>query len=205
MDEDEFSSSSRKRKPAPAPTRRSGRAAAIKQSSNKDASAADSWKNWRGERRSTRLGAPPETQLGEDRAMKRARTEDSIASGSSADGSLPSNNGVTNGVKVKKSGAAALKPTEVAVEQIAGKKKSKFWVYAVEPAPGEDMDVDVSTNGTEASNGSLLPNDTKSNKDAMSEVPSEDVRPPSSPRPGGAESEDLSTRDSLSPSPMDTA
>jgi hypothetical protein len=34
---------------------------------------------------------------------------------------------------VKTSGAAALKPTEVAMEQIAGRKKSKFWVYAVEP------------------------------------------------------------------------
>ena len=208
MEEDEFSSGSRKRKSAPAPTRRSGRAAAIKQSSNKDASAGDSWRIWRGERRSTRLGAPPETQLDDDRAMKRARREDSIASGTSADGSQPSNNGVTNGVKVKKSGAAALKPTEVAVEQIAGKKKSKFWVYAVEPAPGEDMDIDVSTNGNEASNGSLLPNDGKSHKDTMKEALSEDIHLPSSPRPditGGAESEDPSTRGSLSPSPMDTA
>lgn len=41
--------------------------------------------------------------------------------------------GVANGVRVKTSGAAALKPTEIALEQIAGKKRSKFWVYAVEP------------------------------------------------------------------------
>jgi hypothetical protein len=34
---------------------------------------------------------------------------------------------------VKHSGAAAVKPTEVAIEQIAGRKKSRFWYYAVEP------------------------------------------------------------------------
>lgn len=48
----------------------------------------------------------------------------------------PSNGNVTNGLKINISGAAALKPTEIALEQIAGKKRSKFWVYAVEPIPG---------------------------------------------------------------------
>lgn len=37
---------------------------------------------------------------------------------------------------MKTSGAAAVKPTEVVVEQVAGKKKSKFWYYAVEPTNG---------------------------------------------------------------------
>lgn len=207
MEEDEFSSNSRKRKSAPAPTRRSGRAAAIKQSSKRDVSPADSWKNWRGERRSTRLGAPSETQLDDDRDFKRSRTTDSVASGTSAEGPQPASNGVVNGVKVKKSGAAALKATEVAVEQIAGKKKSKFWVYAVEPVPGELMDVDASTNGNGVVDGSLLSNGDKPDVDAKSDAHSVDM-PPSSPRTGiahGAESEDPSLRGSMSPAPMDIA
>lgn len=44
--------------------------------------------------------------------------------------------GAANGLKIKISSAAALKPTEIAMEQVAGKKRSKFWVYAVEPIPG---------------------------------------------------------------------
>jgi hypothetical protein len=36
-------------------------------------------------------------------------------------------------VPAKPSGAAAIKPTEVAIEQVAGRKKSRFWYYAVEP------------------------------------------------------------------------
>ena len=89
---------------------------------------------WRGERRSTRLGGP-DVSLDVEPARKRARTEESIDSVQSTEG--PSSNyGKTNGVRVKTSGAAALKPTEIAMEQIAGKKKSKFWVYAVEPIPG---------------------------------------------------------------------
>jgi len=89
---------------------------------------------WRGERRSTRLGGP-DVSLDVQPARKRARTEESIDSAHSTEG--PSSiHGKTNGVKVKASGAAALKPTEIAMEQIAGKKRSKFWVYAVEPIPG---------------------------------------------------------------------
>jgi hypothetical protein len=37
-------------------------------------------------------------------------------------------------VKHSRAGAAAIKPTEVALEQITGRKKSRFWYYAVEPA-----------------------------------------------------------------------
>jgi hypothetical protein len=36
-------------------------------------------------------------------------------------------------LKINLPGAAAVKPTEVAMEQVAGKKKSRFWFYAVEP------------------------------------------------------------------------
>lgn len=44
--------------------------------------------------------------------------------------------GDSSGLKLKIRGAAAVKPTEVAMDQIAGRKRSKFWFYAVEPAPG---------------------------------------------------------------------
>lgn len=46
-------------------------------------------------------------------------------------GPLTNGNGSNNKLHIK--GAAAIKPTETVVEAIAGKKKSKFWVYAVEP------------------------------------------------------------------------
>lgn len=89
---------------------------------------------WRGERRSTRLSGGDAFPDVEPR-RKRARTEESTASAPSTDGAPSDSQGLTNGIRVKTSGAAALKPTEIAMEQIAGKKKSKFWVYAVEPIP----------------------------------------------------------------------
>jgi len=45
----------------------------------------------------------------------------------------PDNSPVEKPLPVKHSGAAAIKPTEVAMEQIGGRKKSRFWYYAVEP------------------------------------------------------------------------
>lgn len=96
------------------------------------------WGQWRGERRSTRLGAPPDTQLDPEPRTKRARTEDSTMSTGSVDAPSTTSHGAKNGLKLKASGAAALKPNEVAMEQIAGKKRSKFWVYAVEPIPGAE-------------------------------------------------------------------
>lgn len=128
-DEDRRRVSSRKRQ-APAATRRSGRTAT---KATRSQSPGEPWQNWRGERRSTRLGAPPETQFEGDRPSKRARTEDSAVSTDDSMGG-PSATSI-NGAKVKGSGAAALKPTEMAVDNLPGKKKSKFWVYAVEPIP----------------------------------------------------------------------
>jgi hypothetical protein len=63
--------------------------------------------------------------------------------------------GTGNGLKIKISGAAALKPTEIAMEQVAGKKKSKFWVYAVEPIPGTTQPPPGATEGStnDATNG----------------------------------------------------
>ena len=113
---------------------------------------------WRGERRSTRLGANTDMQLDQP-PPKRARTVDSTSSGELQ----PSTSSAKNTLKIKVSGAAAIKPTETAVEAIAGKKKSKFWFYAVEPisgppvAPAEPAlasvgDVDM-TNGHDGRNG----------------------------------------------------
>ena len=79
-----------------------------------------------------------------------------------------------NGIKVKRSGAAALKPTEVAVEQIAGRKKSKFWVYAIEPIPGDTaMDIDHSSNEADIGDGTKPELDT-TNGNLPFESPSED-------------------------------
>lgn len=106
--------------------------------------------SWRGERRSARLGFQDPFEV--ERPPKRARTEESTTSVGSADASSTASvhlNGTSNGktagkVKLKATGAAALKPNEIAMEQIAGKKKSKFWVYAVEPAGGPEPETGVS-------------------------------------------------------------
>ncbi|KIO08612.1 hypothetical protein M404DRAFT_366444 [Pisolithus tinctorius Marx 270] len=87
---------------------------------------------WRGERRSTRLGTSEDMQL--DRPPKRARTEESGSSpGSAAAGNILAPSTTNGSSKPKTDGAAAVKPTEIAVEQVGGKKKSKYWFYAVEP------------------------------------------------------------------------
>ncbi|KAF9459832.1 hypothetical protein BDZ94DRAFT_1224190 [Collybia nuda] len=127
--------------PAVVGQRRSSRAATKLNTNGKRESSSESWSHWRGERRSSRLGAPAEVQLDVEPPLKRARTEESTISTQSSDhATTGTTNGKTqsnsNGLKIKISGAAALKPTEIALEQIAGKKRSKFWVYAVEPIPG---------------------------------------------------------------------
>lgn len=113
--------------------RRSTRTSTINANGKREGSS-DSWL-WRSERRSSRL-AGGEPLLDVEPPHKRARTEESTTSTHSNDLVPLDNNGASNGVRVKSVGAAALKPTEIALEQIAGKKRSKFWVYAVEPIPG---------------------------------------------------------------------
>jgi hypothetical protein len=131
--------------------RTSGRRSARNASGS--ANGTDTWSLWRGERRSSRLGAPPEVQL-DDFPRKRARTEESTASISSADfGHDRYSSGTPLGETssagaAKKHGAASVKPTEIAMEQVGGKKKSKFWFYAVEPIHGQ---VAMSTNGASSS------------------------------------------------------
>lgn len=121
-------------------TRRSARtSAAANTKSNGKRPAADDWSQWKGERRSTRLGAPDTTQDVHDApVVKRARTEESSVSAHSDTAPLTTSQ--------SKKSAAALKPTEFALDQVAGKKRSKFWFYAVEPVAG------APTNGA-ATNG----------------------------------------------------
>ncbi|KAI9444850.1 hypothetical protein H4582DRAFT_1911687 [Lactarius indigo] len=92
-----------------------------------------------GRRRSTRTAAPeiePWTQWRGERShqSKRARTEDtlSVRSGvSDVAMDSPVDLPAEKPLEVRHSGAAAVKPSEVAIEQIAGRKKSRFWYYAV--------------------------------------------------------------------------
>jgi len=121
--------------------RRSTRTAAVSSTAKRSAADTDPLTQWRGERRSARLGAPQEVQLDELQS-KRARTEDtlSVKSGISdmaidSPVDLPVAP-VEKPLEMKHSGAAAIKPTEVAMEQIGGRKKSRFWYYAVEPVSG---------------------------------------------------------------------
>ena len=127
-------------------------------------SSSDSWL-WRSERRSSRLaGGEPLQDI--EPPHKRARTEESTTSAHSNDPVPPGNHGVSNGVRVKTVGAAALKPTEIALEQIAGKKRSKFWVYAVEPIPGAPPSEPSVTNeeGLSDVNGHVTNNGNKSSR-----------------------------------------
>ncbi|TBU34737.1 hypothetical protein BD311DRAFT_784317 [Dichomitus squalens] len=116
-------------------TSRRGAASTRRSTRTNGARAQDDWSEWRGERRSSRLGGPVDMQLDEP-PPKRARTDDSAVSGTSGDAPPPTNGKAGNGLRIKINGAAAIKPTETAVEAVAGKKKSKFWYYAVEPVPG---------------------------------------------------------------------
>ncbi|TFY80030.1 hypothetical protein EWM64_g3985 [Hericium alpestre] len=127
--------------------RRSTRAAVVN-GNGKRASAPDPWTQWRGERRSTRLGAPLDTQI-DDPPPKRARTEDSMLSANSEE--HQSSGSGQAALKVKQTGAAAVRPTEIAMEQVGKRKKSKFWYYAVEPIPGSSAPaLPVPSNGTTA-------------------------------------------------------
>jgi hypothetical protein len=161
----------------------------------------DTWSHWRGERRSSRLGAPPEVQL-DDFPRKRARTEESTGSISSADfghdrysSGTPA--GETSGARSTKiHGAASVKPTEIAMEQVGSKKKSKFWFYAVEPIPEHAGQAATSTtNGASSemddhpTNGHVRP-------------PDKEGQSPGDSASGIDMDVDRSLEGSLSPAPM---
>jgi hypothetical protein len=102
--------------------------------------------------------------------------------------------------KTKGNGAAAVKPTEIAVEQLGGKKKSKFWFYAVEPAPtpsgvsspggtastsmnGHQNNGDTSLHGISSNalhpthdNGDVMDIDSRKEGTSLSPVPLEGLR-----------------------------
>ncbi|KAJ7040427.1 hypothetical protein C8F04DRAFT_1083534 [Mycena alexandri] len=178
--------------------RRSTRTAVLNANGKREAAQEEQWPQWRGERRSTRLGAPPETQLDVEPRNKRARTEDSTMSTGSADVASNASHGAKNGLKLKSSGAAALKPTEIALEQIAGKRKSKFWVYAVEPVPGAEpaADSDPVNNGAASSADDSHMSETNDNQ---SDVDMEMDTPPPGPANGKGRNFDRSLDGSLSP------
>jgi len=125
-------------------TRRSARSSTMNANGKREGSSDSGL--WRGERRSARLGGP-DVLLDDEPSHKRARTEESTTSAHSTDPPAPDNLGVTNGIRVKTAGAAKLKPTEVAMEQVPGKKRSKFWVYAVEPVSEPDKPPPSSSDG----------------------------------------------------------
>ncbi|KAI0706118.1 hypothetical protein BC835DRAFT_1312389 [Cytidiella melzeri] len=145
MDEDELVAGTSSRANADNGRRRSTRTSALNNGNR--LGAVDEWGEWRGERRSARLGAPVDTQL-DGPPPKRSRTVESTTS--SVDEIIPAPAPPKN-IKLKANGAAAVKPTETVVETVAGKKKSKFWVYAVEPVEApqavenqpSNMDVDM--------------------------------------------------------------
>lgn len=119
---------------APAPQRRSARTA------NKPAAASDRVE-WKGERRSTRLGRGRSESSGPDedseRPFKRARTDESASVRSVEAESVTS----------AEDAASRRKQAELEA-QPAGKKKSKFYYYVVEPVPGAPDHSDAgATNG----------------------------------------------------------
>lgn len=60
--------------------------------------------------------------------------------------------------KIKNQGAAAMKPSEIPMEQVNGKKKSKFWYYAVEPIAGPARSPTLGSKILTTANGNGLSN-----------------------------------------------
>ncbi|KAI0936805.1 hypothetical protein AcV5_004853 [Taiwanofungus camphoratus] len=164
--------SSSRRTQASTARRRSTRTSNVSSNGRRTTNANDDWIEWRGERRSSRLGAPTEMQL-DGPPPKRARTEESTVSTSSIDvqPAVPAPQG-GSGLKIKIHGAAAVKPTETAVEVLAGKKKSKYWYYAVEPVAAQGVAAvhpPPSDDASASSYGTRLSATNGQHNDALSE------------------------------------
>ncbi|KAJ7619207.1 hypothetical protein DFH06DRAFT_78641 [Mycena polygramma] len=199
---DDSEGPSNRRASSSAGRRRSTRTAVVNANGKREAAQEESWPQWRGERRSTRLGAHPDMQLDVEPRSKRARTEDSTMSTGSVDAASTAshgakNGGATNGLKLKTSGAAALKPNEVALEQIAGKRRSKFWVYAVEPIPGAEGPADDSNPANGDASSSV--DDSHLAETNGHESDMEIDTPPPGPTNGNGREVDRSLEGSLSP------
>nr|AEN14431.1 conserved hypothetical protein [Lentinula edodes] len=160
--------------------RRSTRAAVVNANGKREAEQ-DKWSNWRGERRSARLGAPEEMLLDYIPPTKRARTDDSALSTNSSEAG-PSFSNNDRPVKVKTTGAAALKPTEFATEQVAGRKRSKYWIYAVEPIPKPGVSPASTSGQTNNADGNVLNAEVSTNGGPMDiDVPTyHSISPPAS-------------------------
>ncbi|KAI0756829.1 hypothetical protein C8Q80DRAFT_1130715 [Daedaleopsis nitida] len=181
------------------PIARRGAAGARRSTRTNGTRPGDDWSDWKGERRSTRLGAPADTQL-DPPPPKRARTDDSAVSGNSGD-VAPANGKAGSGLKIKINGAAAVKPSETAVEAVAGKKKSKFWYYAVEPVLGAPIPAPPTSDSAPQSESSKADADAMSDERNGNGLPG--LRYPSvSPSASGSNADDLyekSIGGSLSP------
>ncbi|KAJ7925964.1 hypothetical protein B0H13DRAFT_1974060 [Mycena leptocephala] len=99
----------------------------------------ESWQ-WRGERRSTRLGAPPDTQLDPEPRNKRARTEDSTMSTGSVDAASTASHSAKNGLKLKTSQGKAvqilgLRPGDSHMSESNG-QNSDMEIDSPPPGPG---------------------------------------------------------------------
>jgi len=125
MQDDEERWSGDERYPSRRSTRRAQKGAEVRRSSRQQNGKRKSEEqlDWRIERRSRRLGGLGDADFDNPRDRKRSRTVESSEAESST-----ANSNHTNG-------AGGLKASEVAVEAIKGKKKNRFWYYAVEPAP----------------------------------------------------------------------
>lgn len=115
-----------------------------------------------------------------------------MSTGSGDAASTASHAASSNGVKLKASGAAALRPNEIAMEQIAGKKRSKFWVYAVEPVPGAQP----GTPPPDAVNGASSADDSEANGRDSMDI---DGPPNGHDGPPNGHGRELSLEGSLSP------
>ncbi|KZT43742.1 hypothetical protein SISSUDRAFT_1039618 [Sistotremastrum suecicum HHB10207 ss-3] len=116
-----------------------GRRRSLRQTNGKRKSTdPDEQTEWRGERRSRRLGNTTDDPMDEGPPRKPSRTEESSEGGGASSVQNSGGEGQSSHsfekTKLRATGAAALKPTETAVEALNGKKGGKYWFYAVEPA-----------------------------------------------------------------------
>jgi hypothetical protein len=133
------------------PQRRSARTAAL--NANGKRSASSDALDYKGERRSTRLGAQRDLD-DDDASTKRARTEDSA--------SVYSMDDETAAVASNEEGQSisAVRPVEV---EVPGKKKSKFYYYVSEPIPGAPLPPAAQTNSEDSLSATVAPSVTQTN------------------------------------------
>ena len=143
---------------------------------------------WRGERRSTRLGAAQTSDL--PPPAKRPRVVESAT---------PSSHEDQMEVDGEPPKPAALRPTEIALPAVPGKKKSKFWFYAVEPnasgtATPTEPGPSGSLNGNANGNGTMEISSKEEIKMEAKEESTIDNGPISGSQPMKMEQQELSVQ-----------